>query len=235
MPSGSFRHFTLLAGFLIAPALGLSSTITFNGVPTVDTLPVGSSTSGIFDFDYFSPNTDKYNITGNFAANNPTSGPTSITFNATAVFVGNSTSTASQHDLLTIDDKQNYIVPHSLDGNYFEDTAASLGGPIAPASTFTAQLFYDGNGLGILGPFTAPGSNFSSASRDLFGLTSPLEADFRFDFDFAAGSGVGSFISTTSFLASTPEPGGVVSLTVILAVGLGFPAIRRCRFGRRAA
>ena len=235
MPSGSFRHFTLLAGFLIAPALGLSSTITVNGIceagtcPTVDTLAFGSSTSGNFNFNLLFGNTDKYNIFGQFAANNPTTGATSIQFNATAVFVGNSTSTSSQHDLLTIDDLQNYTVPHSLDGNYFEDTAASIGGPIAPASSFTAELSYNGNGLGVLGPFTGPGSHFASANRDLLGLTSPLEADFQFKFDFAAGSGVGSFISTV------PEPGGVVPLTVILAVGLGFPAIRRYRFGRRAA
>jgi hypothetical protein len=236
MPSGSFRHLTLLAGFLIAPALGLSSTITVNGIfceagtcPTVDTLAFGSSTSGSFNFDLLFANTDRYNITGQFSANNPTTGATAIQFNATAVFAGNSTSTSSQHDLLTIDDLQNYTVPHSLNGNYFEDTSAFIGGPIAPASSFSAELSYNGNGLGVLGPFTVPGSNFASASRDLLGLTSPLEADFQFNFDFATGSRVGSFISTV------PEPGGVVPLTVILAIGLGFPAVRRYRLGRRAA
>jgi hypothetical protein len=232
MPSGSLRNLTLLAGFLIAPALGFSSTITVNGIceagtcPTVDTLAFGSSTSGSFNFNYLFGNTDEYNILGQFAANNPTTGPTSIQFNATAVFVGNSTLTSSQHDLLTIDDLQNYTVPHSLDGTYFEDTAASLGGPIAPASSFTAELFYNGNGVGVLGPFTGPGPHSASANRDLLRLSNPLEADFQFKFDFAAGSEVGSFISTV------PEPGGVVPLTVILAVGLGFPAIRRYRFGR---
>lgn len=233
MPSGSLRHFTLLAGFLIAPALGLASTITVNGIceagtcPTVDTLAFGSSTNGNFNVNYFFGNTDEYNITGQFAATNPTTGGTTIQFNATAVFVGNSTSTTSQHDLLTIDDLQNYTVPYSLDGNYFEDTASFIGGPIGAASSLTAQLSYNGNGVGVMGPF-GPGAHSGSANKNLLGMVSPLDADFQFKFDFAAGSGVGSFISTV------PEPGGVAPIALILAIGLGYQAVRRYRFGRRA-
>jgi hypothetical protein len=234
MPSGSLRYFTLLAGFLIAPVLGFSSSITVNGIceagtcPPVDTLDFGSSTSGTFSFNFTFGNTDTYNIFGQFAAANPTTGPTAIQFNATAVFEGNTTTNVSQHDLLTIDDLQNYTVPHSLDGNYFEDTASFIGGPIGAASSLSAELSYNGNSVGVLGPF-GPGANFGSANKDLVGLTSPLAADFQFKFDFADGSGVGSFISTV------PEPGGMAPIALTLAIGLGYQAIRRYRFGRRAA
>ncbi len=233
MPSGSFRYFTFLAALMIAPALGFSSTVTVNGnceagtCPPVDTLAYGSNTSGNFGFDFVFANTDKYNIVGNYAATNPIAGFTTIQFNVTAVYEGNSSSTSSGNDVLTLDDLQNYSVPYSLDGNYFEDTEAFIGGPIASASSFAAQLSFNGNGVGLMGPFTGPGSYSSSMNKDLLGMISPLSADFQMKLDFAAGSKVGSFISTV------PEPGGVMPLIILLAVGLGFPAVLRHRFSSK--
>ena len=225
------RHVMLLACLLAAPALGLASSIVVNATceagtcPPVDTLASGGSTSGTFNFNYTFSNTDEYNIFGEYAATNPVSGDSTLQFNVTAVYAGNGTSSASQHDLLTIHDLQDYTVLTSLDGDYFEHSAAGIGGPIASASSFSAQLSFNGNGLGLLGPFTGPGSYDETSDLNLTGLTSPLVADFQFQFDFAAGSNVGSYITT----APVPEPGGMVPVAAILALGLGLPAIRRFR------
>jgi hypothetical protein len=228
MLSASPRHLTLLACLLAAPVLGLASSIAVNGTQPTDTLTYGTSTNGTFNFDYVFGDSDKYDIFGDYSATNPILGPTTIQFNVTAVYEGNKTNTNSKNDVLTIDDLQDYIVPYSLDGMYFEDTAADIGGPIASKSSFSAELFFNGHGLGMLGPFVGPGSSFASSSSDLTGLKSPLDAEFQFTFDFAKGSEVGSFISTVP-KSAVPEPGGVISTAIILALGLGFPAFRRSR------
>ena len=211
--------------------LGFASSIVVNGTceagtcPLVDTLASGSSTSGAFNFDYTFGNTDKYNVFGDYAATNPISGDTTIYFNVTVIYTGNATSTASLNDVFTIDDLQDYTVLTSLDGDYFENSAAGIGGLIASGSSFSAQLSFNGNGLGILGPFTGPGNYYATSDLDLTGLTSPLVADFQFQFDFAAGSNVGSYITTVP----VPEPGSMAPVAAILAFGLCVPAIRRSR------
>jgi hypothetical protein len=226
MLSASRRHLTLLACLLVAPVLGLPSSIDVNGTQPTDTLAYGTTTNGTFNFYYVFANTDKYDIFGDYSATNPIGGPTTIQFTVTAVYEGNQLNTASKNDLLTIDDLQDYIVPYSLDGEYFEDTAADIGGPIASDSSFKSELIFNNQGLGELGPFTGPGSYYESSSQDLTGLSGPLDADFKFKFDFAKGSEVGSFISTVPN-STVPEPGGVIPVAAILALGLGVPAIRR--------
>ena len=109
------RHVMLLACLLAAPALGLASSIVVNATceagtcPPVDTLASGGSTSGTFNFNYTFSNTDEYNIFGEYAATNPVSGDSTLQFNVTAVYAGNGTSSASQHDLLTIHERKGHL------------------------------------------------------------------------------------------------------------------------------
>jgi hypothetical protein len=245
MFSAPQKHFMLLVPFLLAPGLGLASSIVLNnGTPgavceagscPVDTLSAGGSASGIFSFTYKASDGDWYAITGNYSAANPASGDTSIVFNADAAYEGYEgiNSTVSQGaDTFTIDDLQNYDLSSStyyttygtLNGYYTEDTSSGvIGGPTG--SSWQAELFYNGQALGVLGPFTGPGyaSNGSGTALTGFGSATTLDADFQFTYDFAAGTPAGSGFT------STPEPGGLIPVAAILALCLGVPAIRRYR------
>jgi hypothetical protein len=222
MHSPTQRKFAISILFLLAPVVGYPSSISVNGAcdvgvcSPVDTLGIGDSSSGTFDFNA-SVNGDPYNIFGSYSAANPPSGDTALALNLTAVYTGSSPTT--QTDVLTINQFQDYTVT-SPSGTYFEDITAGLGGPLGTGSSLTAQLFYNGQGLGQLGPFSSSGSG--SASKSLT-LSSPLDADAEFVLDFGPGSENGSYMTTT------PEPAGLGPLAVVLALGLGLPAVRRCR------
>jgi len=224
MLSPTQRQLRLFAWFLVAPGLGSASSISVNGTcevgvcSPVDTLGIGDSTSGNFDF-ITSVNGDPYNIFGSYSATNPPSGDTAMMLDLTAVYTGSSPT--EQTDVLTINQFQDYTVT-GPSGTYFEDITAGLGGPLGTGSSLSAQLFYNGQGLGQLGPFTTSANE--SLSKSLT-LSSPLDADAEFVFDFAPGSENGSYMTTT------PEPTGLGPVAAILTLGLGFPAVRRCRRG----
>lgn len=233
----AFPRGSVLLGILcFAPSMMLASALSVNGTcevgncTSVDVLQPGTSTSGFFDFTYTFGNTDAYHVFGDFSASDPSTGTgsTTIKIDLTAVYLGNSTHTVSSADVLTTDMFQKYNYPGSLDGTYSEHTNAFFGGKIASSSTLDAQLFYDGQSLGLLGPFSPPGPGSQTKSANLTGLTNPLSADYRFDFDFGAGSQVGSNMSTLKAL-NVPEPGEAL----LMGVGLfGFAlsaAIRRRR------
>ncbi len=219
------RHLTLFASFLAASALAFGSSITVNGTCEAGSCPVppgsGALTSGssipvtAFNFTYTFGNGDIYDVIGDYSAANSVAG-TSIGFNVTVVYEG---TTPSQADVLTIDDFQNYTVTTGLSGTYFENTAAAFGGGLGSGSSLSAQLSYNGTGLGELGPFSAAGSQSKSTFVSLSGTA--LAADFQFTFDFGAGSKPGSYISTV------PEPAGIVPVAALLGMGLAIAAFRR--------
>jgi len=227
MLSARHARFMFLAVFLAAPAGSFASSITLNGTceagtcPPVDTLLSGGSTSNTFNF-MTSVNGDPFDVSGEYSASNPTSGLTTIQVAATALYEG---STPSNSDVLTLDDLQDYTVTGGLSGDYFEQTAASFGGPPAAGSSLSAELFYNGQGVGLLGPFTSAGSQAITKNLTLSGTA--LDADLQITFDFAAGSTNGSFMSTV------PEPRGVAPVAAILAVVLGIAAMRRSRLSQK--
>jgi hypothetical protein len=212
MLSAPQRHVTLIAFFLVAPVLGLATTIDVNG----GTLGPGQSTSG-----NFSTTVDGglFDVSGYYTGSETGSGPvTAIVVNATATYEG-STPLASAYSF-TIDDIQNYTLSTlpttaSYSGN------AGFGGGLGAGSELIQDLSYGSDVLPAL-TFTADGHQ-SSPTEPLSGLSSPLEAQGELTFDFAAGATKGAYIT------STPEPGGVIPIAAILVVGLGIPAIRRSR------
>ena len=234
------RHVILTAFFLVAPTLSFASSIVVNSTceagtcPPTDTLASGGSTSGNFNLTYVAGDNDWYSIVGNYSATNPASGDTSMVYNVTATYEGNGgiNSTASAGaDTFTVSDLQNYDLSTSyyatygtLAGYYSEDTASGvIGGPTG--SSWQAQLFYNGQALPVLGPFTGPGfaSNGTGTALTGFGSASVLDADFVFTYNFAKGTAEGAGFT------STPEPGGLIPIAAVLALCLGFGTIRRSR------
>ncbi len=181
-----------LLSALLAPVIAQSAAISVNGSCELgnctmpDALNAGDSTSGTFSYLYTFADTDKYTITGSYSASY-LSGSTGISFTAVANYVGNSTNTASSADLLPVDLLQNYHFVGSADGTYSASATLTQIGD-APGSYTSSQLSYDGNGLGLMGPYFGPGSKLFTSSATLSGLTDPLAADFNYTFFFAAGT-----------------------------------------------
>jgi hypothetical protein len=243
MLSAPQRHTILLALFLAAPALSFASSVLVNSTceagtcPTVDTLASGGSASGTFNVIYVAADGDWYDIMGNYGASNPASGDTSIVFNASATYEGlngiNNTASAGA-DTFTVSDLQDYNLASStyfttygtLNGYYTEDTNSGIAGPAG--SSWQAQLFFNGQALPVLGPFTGPGSasNGSGTALTGFGSASTLDADFVFTYDFAQGTPQGAGFT------STPEPGGLVPVAMVLGLCLGIGYIRRSRISK---
>jgi hypothetical protein len=84
----------------------------------------------------------------------------------------------------------------------------------------SAELFFDGQGLGLVGPF-GPGSHYGQNSVNLTGLSNPqdptgntLLADYQFTYDFQAGTAPGASASSPS---PVPEPAQTLPVGLALA------------------
>ena len=201
-----------MPGLALPAALSVNGTCELNSCSPVDTLNDGGATSGSVNFTYTFANGDRYQVSGAYSTGNSSTDGTSLSFNPAVVYLGTASNAnaPSQADSLTMNFLQNYNFAGSLDGYYFENLTSSISGPIAADSTYTAQLSYNGNGLGVLGPY-GPGTNSGFNQQNLTGLTSPLMADFNFIYSFGAGSDPGSGIATVN-PAATPEPSSVLLL-----------------------
>jgi hypothetical protein len=250
------RHITLLACLLAGAVLGLASSIIVN-IGTVgalckagtcapstvpDTLTSGASTGSTFNFIYVAADNDWYSITGDYSATNPASGETTIKFNVDATYVGHggvNNTPATGADTFTITDLQDYDLLSStyftefgtLNGTYSEDTDSDIGGPAG--GSWQAQLFYNGQALPVMGPFTgkASASNAPGTALTGFGSTSTLEADFQFTYFFAQGTPAGAGFTSTAEDPMSPTP----APSSLFLVGAGILALMcysaRKRFG----
>ncbi len=222
----------------VAPLLAFPAAIQVNGTcelgncASVDVQADGGSASGSANYLYTFGNGDKYQISGPFSTSNSLANGTTIFFDPAALYMGNSSnaSAPSQADVLTIDLLQSYNYAGSTVGYYDEDTVSSVTGPIASNSTYQAQLLYNGNGLGVMGPY-GPGTNVGTGEVYLSSLPNPFSADFQFIYSFGAGSDPGALIATVPPGTATPEP---ASLACVLG-GLATLAFARFRGNRSPA
>jgi hypothetical protein len=200
----------LLACVLSVPVLSSATTIDVNG----STIGTGGSTSGTFSLNV---DGGLFSVTGYYSATETASGPiTGIAFGANAVYEG-STPLASDYSF-TIDDIQYYTLATLPTLGFYGENAGFGTGLGAGDNELIADLTYGTESLPTL-TFTTGG--YQTASGPLSGLTSPLEAQGDLTFDFAAGATKGAYIT------STPEPGGLAPIAIILVLGLGFHALRR--------
>jgi len=222
------RLSNLTAILVAAPLLCLPAAVQVNGTcevgtcATPGTLNSGDSVpSTPFSFVFTFADTDKYFVNGDYSASY-TGGATHIAFTANANYIGNSTNTTSGHDTLTIDLLQDYnFTTGSPDGTYHSHAKLNVPGSAAAGSFAEAQVFYDGQSTGLMGPYSGPGTKDFFTSKTLSGLTNPIDVDFQYVFNFAAGT------------TAIPEPteAGLFALGLI---GLAIPAVLRRRRNRAA-
>jgi hypothetical protein len=197
---------SLAALLIAAPALCLPAAITANTVCEVGTCgspgtlaPGMSIPSTPYSFVFTFADTDTYSVSGTYSASGTAP---SITFSAAATYLGNATHTASSADVLSVDLLENFSYTGPTGGTYSESATLSQSN-VAAGSNVTAQLFFGGAGIGLLGPFTGSGSQTYSASASLT-PSNPTLADFNYTFTIAAGT------------QATPEPGSAA----LMAFGL---------------
>ena len=226
MPRYGFRHVLYFAALFIAsPMLCLCAAIEVNGTTcevgscaSPGTLNPGQSIpSQTFSFYYTLPNTDEFLITGTYSASGSASGNApSISFEATATFVGNSTHTSFSTDTVSVDLLQKFAYNNNPDGTYSE--IATLSAPNVPPGSYsetTAQLSFDGKGIGLLGVSSGGGTVTEEQTADLTGLSNPSLADFNYTFTLVPSGN------------AVPEPAGSGWL------GLGTLVVAALFFRRR--
>lgn len=198
--------------------------VTANAAAEVGTSPGtlngGDSTSGTFSFIYTFADTDMYSVSGSYSTSY-IGGTTKIAFTTDVGYIGNSTHTVtSSTDVLTLDLLQDYNFTGNPNGLYSSHSILFLP-PVTGAGSFTeAQVFYDSQSTGLMGPYSGTTPQSFSTSATLNGLTTPLDANFQFVYSFAPGT------------APIPEPteAGLWGLGLV-ALGL-FAEHRRKRIHR---
>lgn len=212
--SRSISQYLVLGLTLFAPLVMKAGAISVNSncyvgiCSSVDSLSNGQSSSGSFDVPITFVNGDAYDISGTYAASYSTMGGSTINIDPVVSYLGLVPTIGT--DTIDLVYLQDYFDPSCCTwaGTYTESVPLNAHGTFGPGSQMSAQLFYDGVGVGLVGPFTAPGSYFVSKSSNLdFGsrnTESTLEAEYDFHFVFAPGTAPGSGQS------ATPEPAPLV-------------------------
>lgn len=218
---------TLLRAAAVAvalPLLGVSATVAINGVcvngsctPVPVTYGIGNSQSGSTSNGVI-VGTDTYSTATTFTAGVNSNGGTYLSFDPTVSYVGTSPSTST--DTITVDLLASIYDPTATDwdGTYSEHVPLI----VATGGTASAELFVDGQGVGLVGPYGAGTYNVSE-SATLTGVNgSTLDYAYDFTFTFAAGTAPGA----TSSSPSVPEPATMIPAGLGL-VSFGLMALRR--------
>lgn len=200
----------LLLGFtLCVPFAAKSGSIVVNGTCetgcSANSLADGMSIAEAFNFNYTFTDGDIYNVLGTYSASYSTAGGSTIAVNPLISYAGTAPSVGN--DTVDFSLYQDYFDTSCCTwaGTYYETIPLSLGSAAGPGSTIEGQLSYDGQSVGLAGPF-GPGNYLVSQSANLdFGPldNSPtLSADFEVTAQFNAGTLPGA----TAQSASAPEP-----------------------------
>ena len=209
----SFSALLCMASWPCLPAAiqatGSSTSCEVGNCASPGTLSPGDSVgTTAYSFIYTFANTDKYFVAGSYSASGAAP---SISFSATATYLGNSTSTASASDTLSVDLLQFFSYNDNPDGTYDESATLSQAN-VAPGSYVTSELSFGGQGIGLMGPLTTLGSQSFSMSAVLTGLANPNEADFNYTFHIAAGSPAVPEPAEAGFLALGIATIGILKL-----------------------
>jgi len=200
----------------VLPLMAVSATVTING-GTITFAP-GSTTGGPFT-QSLTVGSDPYTVAATYFYGATTSGGTTIGFFPTVTYTG--TTPAATTDTINFDLTATISDPGATtwDGTYNENVPL-----IVPTNaTGSGELFVDGQGVGLVGPY-GPGTYNVSESANLTGLTgSTLNFSYDFTFVFAAGTVPGT---SSSSPVVTPEPATMIPAALGL-IGFGALALRR--------
>jgi hypothetical protein len=212
----SWNTYLVLALTLAAPIAMRAEAVSVNSVcevgncVTPDSLSNNQSTSGTFNVNFNFVDGDSYNITGSYGASYSTLNGSTIAINPIVTYTGAAPSLGT--DTIHLSALQNYFDPSCCTwaGTYTESVPLVGVGSFGTGSQMSGQLFYDLVGVGLVGPFAAPGSYSQTKSANLdFGAldtSDTLAADFDFDFTF----GQGTLPGAAEGASSTPEPASFV-------------------------
>ena len=208
----SWNTYLIFALSLAAPitmraaAISINSDCIVGDCTTPDSLSNGQSTSGVFNANINFLDGDTYNVSGNYSASYSTLDGSTISINPVVTYTGAAPSLGA--DTIHLAALQNYFDTSCCTwaGNYTESVPLAAQGSFGPGSQMSAQLFYDGVGVGLVGPFAAPGTYFQTVTTALdFGAedtSDTLAADYEFDFTF----GPGTLPGAGEDAVTTPEP-----------------------------
>jgi hypothetical protein len=189
----------LVAIALATPLIALPAAIEINGTcelgncASPDSL-VGNAGNGVYpqdltgSFSYpVAVGSDNFVVTGSYDTGYTASSGTFVNVFPAITYVGTGPSTSL--DKITFDIFQNFFdsTPGTWDGTYTETVPLTVGAN----STASAQLLWDGQSVGLVGPY-GPGTYNASQSANLTGLDgNTLSADYQFVFTFDPGTPAG--------------------------------------------
>jgi hypothetical protein len=213
----SSRFLRAAAVAIALPILGVSATVTVNGGTT--TYNPGTITSGSFSEAIF-VGADEYFLSASYSYGATASGGTTISFLPTVQYIGASPSTSA--DTINFNFLANIYdsAAANWDGTYNEHVPLS----VAAGGTVSAQLFVDGQGVGLVGPYGAGTYNVSQ-SATLAGVNGPTLA-YAYDNTFTFSAGSPDLTSSSSPATITPEPATIIPAAFGL-IGFGLMALRR--------
>jgi MYXO-CTERM domain-containing protein len=220
------------AGLTLAlPLLGVSAAIQINSTcygpgscsnpaNLTDSVTYGNTIAGS-QTNNITIGTDTYRVTNVYSTSYGDAG-SAITVLPTVTYTGSSP--AATAETITINFLQDIYdnSPGNYDGTYEETIPLS----VPTDATASAELFVDGQGIGLVGPY-GPGSYSVSKSAGLTGLDSAyLAFDYQFTFSFAAGLPPGS-------TGSSPNPSAAPEPAQTIPAGLGLVGLTLAAFRRR--
>jgi hypothetical protein len=221
---------------LLLSSAAFAADIQINGACIQGACPPPSGTSDAVQFGQSIPLTngsyllsfgdgDQYSIAYSYSASYTAAG-TLIFIDPAVTYTGITPSVGN--DVINFNFFQNFYSdsPGTWDGAYTENIPISISGDVGAGTTATGQLLYDGQSIGLEGPY-GPGYNDGTNSKNLTGLDAPtLAGEYEFTYDFAAGSQPGSGGSSPAPPTATPEPAQTLPLAF---AGMILIAIARWR------
>ena len=231
-----FASFCLFSGLtIVIPFAAKSAAVDVNGTceigvcSPVGALSSGQSASGAMNFTYTFGDGDAYAVTGTYATSYSTAAGNEIAFDPIVTYMGASPSVGT--DTMTLTLLQNFFdpTPGTWAGNYGETFPLVLSDSAA-GSSISGEVLYDGQSVGLIGPF-GNGSNTGIKTTALdFGAldtSSTLTGALKIYITFGQGTPTGA--SARSLAApAVPEPALFVPGGLCL-LGLVFAARRRNR------
>jgi hypothetical protein len=213
-----------LLSMLLGAGIARSAAICANGTPELGncsapgTLASGGSISGTYSFTYQFGNGDDYLVTTTYSATDSNGTSANMSFSSNAVYTGNNGNTHAASmggDTLTDDFLENFTYTGSSMVTGATSTATLVETSNPPGSYVEAQLLFDNQSIGVMGPFYGPGAESATAGpTTLTGLSNPVTGDFRFTQYFAPGT------------APVPEP-ATAGFWLLGMAGIAIPAVAR--------
>jgi hypothetical protein len=200
---------------LFAPLIAQAGAISVNSTCEVgDCTPAGlaadaigdeESTSGTFNFNFSFGDGDQYNVAGTYGASYSTSAGTAIGVDPVITYIGGAPSVGT--DTLNFSLLQDYFDPSCCTwaGTYFETVPLISVGSFGPGSEMSGELLVDAESVGLVGPYSSPGSYLVTTSTFLDFGAADTNAILSDQFNIYDTFGAGTLPGASQSASPTPE------------------------------